>query len=66
MYKQLKDRLMNKKDVTSEKQAERVISDAFSAYFNIFDNGIYERAGFRMGVDRLAQFLLGSTKIIEI
>jgi aspartyl/asparaginyl-tRNA synthetase len=66
MYKQLKDRLMNKKDINSEKQAEKVISDAFSTYFNMFDNGIYERAGFGMGVGRLAQFLLGSTKIIEI
>jgi len=66
MYKQIKERLMNKKDVNSEKIAEKVISDAFSSYFNMFDNGIYERAGFGMGVGRLAQFLLGSTKIIEI
>ncbi len=66
MYKQLKERLMNKKDVNSEKIAEKVISDAFSSYFNMFDNGIYERAGFGMGAGRLAQFLLGSTKIIEI
>ena len=66
MYKQLKDRLLARGDINSEGEADKVISDAFFLYFNLFENKKYERAGFGMGVGRLAQFLLGTTKIVEI
>lgn len=66
MYEQLKNRLMQRQDVKNIDEADNIISEAFEPYFNLFKKGIYERAGFGMGVGRLAQFLLGSTKIIEI
>lgn len=66
MYIQLKQRLMNRYDVETEADAENIISTAFTQYFNLFDKGNHERAGFGMGVGRLAQFLMSSTKIIEI
>jgi len=66
MYDQLKSRLLERGDVETDDDAEKIIYDAFSPYFKLFDNAKYERAGFGMGVGRLAQFLMGSTKIIEI
>ena len=67
MYKQLKERLVSRKDVGTEEKAEKIITDAFEPYFKLFDGEEpHDRAGFGMGVGRLAQFLLGSTKIVEI
>ena len=67
MYKQLKERLLKRDDVVNEERAEQIISDAFDPYFELFDKeGVYDRAGFGLGVGRLAQFLLGMTRIVEI
>ena len=66
MYEQLKSRLVEKSDVETDEDAEKIIFDAFSPYFKLFENAKYERAGFGMGVGRLAQFLMGTTTIIEI
>jgi aspartyl/asparaginyl-tRNA synthetase len=66
MYTQLKERLLTRGDIETEIDAEKIISDAFNPYFNLFNNRKHERAGFGMGVGRLAQFLLGTTRIIEI
>lgn len=66
MYKQLKERLISRKDVGSEECAESIITNAFEPYFALFKDKIHDRAGFGMGVGRLAQFLLGSTRIVEI
>ena len=66
MYKQLKQRLLDRKDISSEDDAEEVIANAFEPYFKLFEDKPHERAGFGMGVGRIAQFLLGSTTIIEI
>lgn len=66
MYKQLKHRLLKRNDIEEEDDAEKVISDAFEPYFNLFEKQKYHRAGFGLGVGRLAQFLIGSTKIVEI
>lgn len=66
MYEQLKSRLILRDDVETDKDAETIISNAFDPYFRLFDNKSHERAGFGMGVGRLAQFLMGSTTIIEI
>ena len=66
MYQQLKQRLMDRTDIQTEKDAEHVISDAFEPYFKLFEDNKYERAGFGMGMGRITQFLLGSTTIIEI
>jgi len=66
MYSQLKDRLLKRFDIETEKDAENVIINAFDPYFKLFEKHNYDRAGFGMGVGRLAQFLLGSTTIIEI
>ena len=66
MYNQLKERLIEREDVKSEKNADKIINDAFEPYFKLFEKEKYERAGFGMGVGGKAQFLLGSTKIVEI
>ena len=66
MYNQLKERLLGRDDVENSKKADKIINDAFESYFKLFEKQKYERAGFGLGVGRLAQFLLGSTKIIEI
>ena len=66
MYHQLKSRLLERPDVENDEGAEDIISKAFEPYFCLFDNGVHDRAGFGMGVGRLAQFLLGITKIVEI
>lgn len=67
MYKQLKERLVSRKDVVTEEKAEQIIKDAFEPYFKLFDGEEpHDRAGFGMGVGRLAQFLLGSTRIVEV
>jgi len=66
MYRQLKERLVSRKDVETMGEAEKIISDAFEPYFKLFDKEPHDRAGFGMGVGRLAQFLLGSTRIVEI
>lgn len=66
MYNQLKERLISRKDVGTPECAEKIITDAFEPYFKLFDTEQHDRAGFGMGVGRLAQFLLGSTKIVEI
>ena len=66
MYEQLKKRLLERQDIKTEEDAECVISDAFNPYFKLFEKQKYHRAGFGLGVGRLAQFLLGSTTIVEI
>jgi len=66
MYDQLKSRLMQRDDISCDADAEKVITDAFEPYFQLFEKEKYERAGFGMGMGRIAQFLLGSTTIIEI
>jgi asparaginyl-tRNA synthetase len=66
MYKQLKQRLMERKDIAAEDDAEKVITDAFEPYFKLFEHQLHERAGFGMGMGRMVQFLLGSTTIIEL
>ena len=66
MYRQLKERLVQQKDIKTEDNAEKVITEAFEPYFKLFDKEPHDRAGFGMGVGRLAQFLLGSTRIVEI
>jgi len=66
MYRQLKERLMSRPDVVGVLKAEKIIADAFEPYFKLFDKEPHDRAGFGMGVGRLAQFLLGSTRIVEI
>jgi asparaginyl-tRNA synthetase len=66
MYIQLKQRLLERNDIENDDDAEYVINNAFSKYFSLFEKNKHERAGFGMGVGRLAQFLLGSTKIVEI
>ncbi len=66
MYKQLKERLLSRRDVLTEEKAEQIINNAFEPYFSLFNEEPHDRAGFGMGVGRLAQFLLGSTKIVEI
>lgn len=66
MYKQLKERLISRNDVRTPEKAEQIIKDAFEPYFKLFDKEPHDRAGFGMGVGRLAQFLLGSTRIVEI
>ena len=66
MYKQLKERLIGRPDVRTVEKAEQIIKDAFEPYFSLFDKEPHDRAGFGMGVGRLAQFLLGSTRIVEI
>ena len=66
MYEQLKSRLIEREDVGSGKNADKIINEAFEPYFKLFEKEKYERAGFGMGVGRLAQFLLGSTTIVEI
>jgi aspartyl/asparaginyl-tRNA synthetase len=63
MYKQLKERLMEK---VSDEEAEQVIKTAFEPYFKLFDDEPKDRAGFGLGVGRLAQFLLGKTTIVEM
>jgi len=66
MYKQLKERLISRSDVGTPEKADEIIVNAFEPYFKLFDKEPHDRAGFGMGVGRLAQFLLGSTRIVEI
>jgi len=66
MYKQLKERLVSRPDVLTTEKADEIIHKAFEPYFKLFDTEVHDRAGFGMGVGRLAQFLLGSTTVIEI
>ena len=82
MYKQLRERLWSKlccykgllvdkyptEEESKELEAEidDVITTAFEPYFKLFDDEPKDRAGFGLGVGRLAQFLLGQTKIVEI
>jgi len=76
MYNQLKGRLLDKvagevkwedsADAKVEAKVDKVIEDAFEPYFALFDNEPHDRAGFGLGVGRLAQFLLGQTKIVEM
>jgi aspartyl/asparaginyl-tRNA synthetase len=67
MSRQLKERLMARPDVETEEAADKIMKDAFEPYFQLFDGGrTHDRAGFGMGVGRLGQFLLGSTRIVEI
>ena len=74
MYNQLFERLHNKifdedKDSSNEEiktKIDTVIKDAFEPYFKLFDDEPHDRAGFGLGVGRLAQFLLGRTEIVEL
>ena len=63
MYRQLKERLMER---VSEEEAEEVCRNAFTPYFELFMDEPKDRAGFGLGVGRLAQFLLGKTSIVEM
>ena len=58
--------MIERKDVGSGEKAEQIITNAFEPYFKLFDKEPHDRAGFGMGVGRLAQFLLGATRIVEI
>ena len=66
MYAQLRERLLEREDVKDEDVAEEIISDAFEPYFKLFDGEIHDRAGFGLGMGRVAQFLLGQTTIVEM
>jgi len=66
MYMQIRERLLERKDIKNEDDAERIISDAFEPYFKLFDREIHDRAGFGLGMGRIAQFLLGQTSIVEM
>lgn len=74
MYKQLKERLVERSDVkdhdgtyaNGNDYAEAIIKGAFEPYFQLFMDEPKDRAGFGLGVGRLAQFLLGRTTVVEI
>ena len=76
MYKQLKERLMEKvgyieggefmdKDAR-EKKAEEIIHKAFNPYFELFKGKIHDRAGYGLGTSRLCQFLLGMNTVPDL
>jgi len=66
MKKIVKNRIVKIDDVKNRDEADKIKSNALETYFNLFENGKYERACFGMGVGRLAHFLMESIKIIEI
>ena len=74
MYQQLRARLEEKirqdnpewEEPDVQEGVDDVIKTAFEPYFKLFDKEPHDRAGFGMGVGRLAQFLLGRTTIVEM
>lgn len=66
LYEKIKDSNPDDEHDTISKFTSDVIDNAFEPYFQLFDNEPHDRAGFGLGVGRLAQFLLGQTKIVEM
>lgn len=64
MFNQLLERLAEK--LNDEDKAREVIDEAFTPYFELFDDEPHDRAGYGLGTGRLAQFLLGVNRIVEI
>jgi len=66
MHKQLKERLLDRDNVETEEDADKIIFDAFNPYFNLFKGKIHDRAGYGLGTSRLVQFLLGSITVPDL